>query len=229
MSFNRKLWDTYGYVKHEHRMPASWTISCHNWFKTNATIDRGHDSEGRYHKRAEDGIQWANWWSQDLNQLHFVDEVVKRYTPDVCRLLDEPVLYHSDFVVTTPHYKRVRPHIDTPYRFESFADEERLLGVQCLLALDLFSKDTGGTGFVPGSHRQTWDIKECYSGEHDEYFVENMTVPQIMPGELLMWNPRILHSASPNHTPAIRTALLILFVERDIIDELRVIDNIFTD
>lgn len=222
------IWHNYGYTKLSEKMPASWTISCHNWFKTNANIDRGHDSNGNYHSRAKDGIQWANWWSQDVNELHFVEQVQKRYTPHICRLLEEPVLYHSDFVVTTQHHQGVRPHIDTPYRFESFADEDRLLGVQCLIALDHFHRETGGTAFVPGSHREKWDIKACYRGEHNEYFLKNYAQPEILPGEMLMWNPRVLHSAMPNNTPAIRTALLMLFVEREIHEELRVIDNIFT-
>jgi ectoine hydroxylase-related dioxygenase (phytanoyl-CoA dioxygenase family) len=44
---------------------------------------------------------------------------------------------------------------------------------------------------------------------------------------MLLWHPRVLHSAMPNTSVGNRTAALLLFVEREYYDEIRVIDNIF--
>lgn len=229
MSFSRQeFWDR-GFCKLTENLPSSQVIQLYTLMQSFGEIDRGHDADGKYYPRVPSHpVNWANYWTQDVNNLFQVDNVVKYYMPQISLLLDNPVLYHSDFVVTTPQHRGVRPHIDTPYRFESFSEEERLLAVQCLIPLTLFDESTGGTAFVPGSHKTNWDIKKCYAGEYNEYFLQNCKQPDLKAGEMIIWHPRVLHSAMPNNSVIKRAALLILFVEREIHDEIRVIDNIFT-
>ena len=229
MSFsNTEFWDR-GFVKCTDNIDRESVTTVHNYMKSSGEIDRGHDAHGKYHPKPPNyPVKWANYWSQDLNHIPSVDRIAKFYLPQVALLLDDPVIYHSDFVVTTPDHRGVRPHIDTPYRFESFSDETDLLGVQCLMPLTDFNQVTGGTAFVPGSHNENWDIKKCYQGEYNDYFLDNYQQPQLTPGEMLFWHPRTLHSAMPNNSSWTRVALLILYIERRINDEVRVIDNIFS-
>lgn len=229
MSFSiQEFWDR-GFCKCTENIPTSRVLQLYTLLQAHADPDRGHDKNGNYYNRAPSHhVEWANWWSQDASVFAAVNDVVKFYMPQISLLLDDPVLYHTDFVVTTPHFREVKPHIDTPYRFESFENEQRLLGVQCLLPLTMFDNSTGSTAFVPGSHREQWDIKKCYKGEYNEYFSEHCEQTTLGGGEMVIWHPRVLHSAMPNNSPSKRCALLMLFVESDVHDEIRVIDNIFT-
>lgn len=229
MSFSQQeFWDR-GFCKLTDNITNNYTVELNTLLQSNAIIDRGHDSNGKYYAKAPSRhIKWANWWSQDTNNFQAVFDTVKFYLPQIALLLNDPVLYHSDFVTTTPDHRGVRPHIDTPYRFESFENEEKLLAVQCLIPLTPFNSTTGGTAFVPGSHNTKWNIRECYQGVYDDYFIENCEQPELNPGEMVIWHPRVLHSAMPNNSTWKRSALLILFVEREYYDEIRVIDNIFT-
>lgn len=230
MSFNLDEFNDRGFVVLSESMSTDWVRTTNDWNQTHGLVDRGHDVDGNYIAKAKHDnrlVNMANWWSQDVTDLQFVADAEHFFMPHIARLLDNPVLYHSDFVVTTLQHRGVRPHIDTPYRFESFADEDRLLGVQCLIPLHRFNSHTGGTGFVPGSHHKKWDIKKCYRGEYNQYFIDNCHQPILNAGELLMWHPRVLHSAMPNYSAMKRTALLMLFVEREYYDEIKVIDNIF--
>ena len=229
MSFNQQEFWQRGFCKLSENISKTQLLALNTLLQTQSIIDRGHDNNGKYYAKAPNRhVRWANWWSQDTNNYQAVFETVKFYLPQVALLLDDPMLYHSDFVVTTPDHRGVRPHIDTPYRFESFENEERLLAVQCLLPLSTFDINTGGTAFVPGSHNHKWNISECYRGVHNDYFMENCHQPELQPGEMVIWHPRVLHSAMPNNGASKRSALLILFVEREYYDEIRVIDNIFT-
>lgn len=227
MSFSIDEFGDKGFVKLTDSMSHAWCLNFLNWSQLHMEADRGHDAQGNYIAKPKTHVNWANWWSQDLTNLDFIDNAVKFYMPHISRLLDNPVLYHSDLVVTTNRHQGVRPHIDTPYRFESFSEEERLLGVQCLIPLTSFTRESGGTAFVPGSHNTQWDIKRCYRGEYNDYFMEHYEQPELKPGEMLLWHPRVLHSAMPNTSVGNRTAALLLFVEREYYDEIRVIDNIF--
>lgn len=231
MSFNTEEFWHHGFCKVRENIPRN-LIDPHRTFlnSSHILIDRGHDVHGNYYScPPKHKVQWANTWSQELSETQIVHVCNKFYTPQIALLLDDPVLYHSDVVTTYPNYQTVRPHIDTPYRHESFADEDAFLGVQCLLPLtENFGPRTGGTAFVPGSHNTKWNIKDCYNGKHDDYFTENCVTTQVNYGEMLIWHPRVLHSATPNHGVEKRPALLMLYVERHIHDELRVIENIIS-
>jgi len=72
--------------------------------------------------------------------------------------------------------------------------------LNCLLMLDEFTIENGGTYLLPGSHL----IKNKPS---DAYFFENAIQITGNPGDLLIFNSNVWHSAAPNKTNTNRRAI----------------------
>ena len=45
------------------------------------------------------------------------------------------------------------------------------------------------------------------------------------PGDVLMYDSRTLHSTMPNHSTQFRSALLINALQKDIIEDVKILDN----
>lgn len=167
------------------------------------------------------------WWSQAVDDF---DE-----TKAIRRIVD-PLIFHnfgnfshyiSDVVTINSKSTWVNPHVDTPHRFENWNYDPRLLGIQCIISLEDTNKDNGSTGIVPFSQKRNYDIKQCYSGYYDNWFIENCQQPDMPKGSLLFYNCRILHSSMPNPSSHDRPALLINYLENSIIKEVKSIDNVW--
>lgn len=192
----------------------------------NLRINRGHTIEGDYASDPKGNEVWANYWTDSVKHTAFVQSLNVLLLEQIRFHLDKPVMYHADIVCTTKDMNTIRPHVDTPYRFEEFAREEKLLGIQCLIPLDNFNIDSGSTGFVPYSQKYYFDIKKCYSGKYNDYFLDNYVQPDLNYGDVLLWHPKTLHSAIPNQTNADRKALLIFYCSKNIEEFLKKIDNV---
>jgi ectoine hydroxylase-related dioxygenase (phytanoyl-CoA dioxygenase family) len=101
-------------------------------------------------------------------------------------------------------------------------------GVQVIIPLDDLDKDTGATGVIPYSHQSDWDIQACYEGVHDEYFKLHAEQYDMPKGSILFYNTRLLHSTMPLHLPKKRSILLINYLRSDIIQEVKLKDNVWS-
>ena len=189
-----------------------------NWDHPN----RGHDIEGRYYATGVESVEWGNYWSEALTDHADVRMIEQNNVrPVVDQVMQEPVFYHSDVSVLMPGSKSVRPHVDTPHRHELWNHQIRKrLGVQIAIPMQSFTEHSGSTAFLPESHRQYWNIKECYSGEHTEEFLAGCVQPAPEFGDMVMWDARTLHSQMMNTTHAPRYMLLFNYVEKSILDRL---------
>jgi ectoine hydroxylase-related dioxygenase (phytanoyl-CoA dioxygenase family) len=204
--------------------------SLDNFKKTtsNVRIDRGHTVDGSYISQPTGNEQWTNYWTDSVKDTSLVQRLNLKLLEQIKYQIKNPVFYHADIVCTTPQMNTVRPHIDTPYRFEDFSKAEELLGIQCLIPLDNFSAESGSTGFVPYSQKHYFDIKKCYSGKYNDFYLDNYVQPTLNYGDVLLWHPKTLHSAMPNNTGKERKALLIFYCDRSIVDFLKKLDNFKT-
>lgn len=167
------------------------------------------------------------WWSQlvlDWPEVIAIDNIVGNIAKP---LLNNGVAYTSDTVFIEPHSKWINPHVDTPYRFKKWNFDKELLGIQSIIALTDMDKDTASTGLYPESQKRDWYIDMCYNGYYDSVFKKNMIQPNMPKGSVVMYNCRLLHSSMPNPKDISRPALLLNYVDGDIIEELNVIDNVW--
>ena len=114
----------------------------------------------------------AFWWSQMVMDWPEVQAINEILLPIISLELNNAVWYASDVVTINSDSKLVNPHVDTPHRFREYNNDNRFLGVQCIVSLQDTSPEQGTTGFVPYSHEPDWDIDLCYNGAYNKYFYD---------------------------------------------------------
>jgi len=170
----------------------------------------------------------AVYWSDtqiDSDCTKIIHAFLIPFIKSVSNTLD---LYSSDYVTIVSNTEYCNPHIDTPHRFKKYNFDNRLLGIQCIVALEDMTIENGVTGLVPYSQKRDFDIVDCYSGKYTRWFKENAKQFDLSRGSVLMYNCRVLHSSMSNKSNNNRTALAINYLDNSLIDEVRVIDNIWT-
>lgn len=168
------------------------------------------------------------WWSQMIMDWPEVNMINDFLITHIEKELDNAVLYASDIVTINGDSKWVNPHVDTPHRFKQWNNDTRLLGVQCIVSLQDTTPEMGATGFVPNSHEPDWDIDMCYNGAYNKYFYDFCEQRDMPKGSVLMYNCRLLHSSMPNYLPESRPMLLLNYLNGDIVEDVKKVDNIWS-
>jgi ectoine hydroxylase-related dioxygenase (phytanoyl-CoA dioxygenase family) len=228
MSIKETLIENDGYVILEDIIP-------HNLLDTfNSKIDKLYpvraSSSGKKYAEREDIktlLDISVWWSQLVMDWPEVIEMNDIITTKVKEAIPNAHWYASDTVFIEPQSTWLNPHVDTPHRFEKYTKDKRLLGVQCITPLFDLDYVNGATGLVPKSQLKDFPIDLCYKGYYNGYFIRNFVQPKVNKGSVLVYNCRILHSSMPNPTDIKRPAILMNYIDSDIIDELKTIDNIW--
>lgn len=192
---------------------------------------RGHAMDYKYYPadKIHECKSLGIWWSQELSGWPEVQAITKKLIEVVGGLFDQPALYVSDIITNEPGNTYVKPHIDSPYRFDRWWDRDELLGVQCIIPLCKFSKENGGTGLLPDSHNTRWVVKDSYAGKYNEEFLAGCVQPEMDVGDVLIYHPRTLHSTMPNRSDLPRRALLIHITSQSMVDQLKRVDNIWLE
>jgi ectoine hydroxylase-related dioxygenase (phytanoyl-CoA dioxygenase family) len=192
---------------------------------------RAHDVNNKYWPGnvIDQCADFAYWWSQQLHDWFEVDAVSHILVDRTKELFDTPCVYVADIISNTPKNRYIKPHIDTPYRFDQWHDSFDLLGIQCIIPLCKFSKENGGTGLLPGSHIKNWVVKDSYRGLYNDLFMAGVYQPEMNPGDVLFYHPRVLHSTMPNYTDQTRRALLIHITSVEMANQLKLVDNIWNE
>jgi ectoine hydroxylase-related dioxygenase (phytanoyl-CoA dioxygenase family) len=192
---------------------------------------RGHDINNKYWPRStiDQCTDFAYWWSQQVKTWFEIDAVTHPLIDYTGHLFKNPCVYVADVINNTPNNKYIKPHIDSPYRFDQWHDSKELLGIQCIIPLCKFTKENGGTGLLPGSHNKNWIVKDSYKGVYNDEFMANVYQPEMNVGDVLIYHPRTLHSTMPNNTNKIRRALLIHITSVEMAKQMKLVDNIWNE
>lgn len=192
---------------------------------------RGHAMDHKYYPadKINKCKDLAVWWSQELSGWPEVQEIINQLIDVVGIMFDEPSVYIADIITNEPGNTHIKPHIDSPYRFPKWWDEDELLGVQCIIPLCQFTKENGGTGLLPNSHNTRWVVKDSYAGKYNEEFLANVDQPEMNVGDVLIYHPRTLHSTMPNNTGVPRRALLIHITSKEMARLLKLEDTIWQE
>lgn len=192
---------------------------------------RGHAMDHKYYPadKVSECKDLAVWWSQEVSAWPEVQEITEQLINVIGSMFDEPASYIADIITNEPGNTHIKPHIDSPYRFPKWWDEDELLGVQCILPLCEFTKENGGTGLLPNSHNTRWVVKDSYAGKYNEEFLAGVDQPKMSPGDALIYHPRTLHSTMPNNTDVPRRALLIHITSKEMARLLQQEDTIWQE
>ena len=192
---------------------------------------RGHARDHKYYPadRIHECNDLAVWWSQELSGWPEVKAITDQLINLVGVMFEEPDSYIADIITNEPGNTHIKPHIDSPYRFDRWWDKDELLGVQCIMPLCDFTQENGGTGLLPNSHNTRWIVKDSYAGKYNEEFLKGVVQPKMGIGDALIYYPRTLHSTMPNQTNQIRRALLIHITSREMARLLRQEDTIWQE
>lgn len=192
---------------------------------------RGHAMDHKYYTadKVAECKDLAVWWSQELSGWPEVQEVTRQLINTVGILFDEPDSYIADIITNEPGNTHIKPHIDSPYRFPKWWNEDELLGIQCILPLCEFTSKNGGTGLLPNSHNTRWVVKDSYAGKYNEEFLAGVEQPKMSPGDALIYHPRTLHSTMPNNTDVSRRALLVHITSKEMARLLQAEDTIWQE
>jgi hypothetical protein len=192
---------------------------------------RGHATDHKYFPadRIAECKDLAVWWSQEVSGWPEVQEITKQLINVIGVMFDKPSSYIADIITNEPGNTHIKPHIDSPYRFPKWWDEDKLLGVQCILPLCEFTKENGGTGLLPNSHNTRWVVKDSYAGKYNEEFLAGVEQPKMTSGDALIYHPRTLHSTMPNNTDVPRRALLIHITSKEMARLLQQEDTIWQE
>lgn len=228
MNYKEILTEGNGYLILEDIVPHDLLDSFNNKLNMLHPV-RASSSEKMYAERSEIAYlpDIAVWWSQLVMNWKEVEEINHIIFHVIKQCISNAHWYTSDTVFIEPHSKWVNPHVDTPNRFEKWSGNNNLLGIQCIAPLHDLDMHNGATGLVAGSQKKNFAIDMCYKGYYNGYFSRNFIQPTIRKGSVLMYNTRVLHSSMPNPTDSKRPAILFNYVDGDIVDELRTIDNIW--
>ena len=192
---------------------------------------RGHDYTAKYFakNKLNEAGKLAIWWSQQVINWQGVIQINNALLELTNGWFDNNCIYVSDVITNEPGNQFVKPHIDSPYRFDKWHEMVELLGVQCIVPLCKFNKENGGTGLYPGSHLRNWVVQDSYRGVYTEEFLANVVQPEMNPGDVLIYNPRVLHSTMPNNTNIQRRALLTHITTRELALQMKLVDNIWLE
>ena len=151
-------------------------IDCLNYLQNYLEPQRGHDFTAKYfpRKNLNQTSKLAIWWSQQLTGWECVKSINHSLLEITEGWFNNSIIYVSDVITNEPGNQFVKPHIDTPYRFDKWHDTFELLGVQCIVPLREFNKLNGGTGLYPGSHLRNWVVQDSYRGVYTEEFLKHM-------------------------------------------------------
>lgn len=226
---NRQLEDGDGYVVLEKIIPENLIDSINSKLDKLYPV-RASSSNKKYAEKEQikELPDISVWWSQMVMDWPEVIELNDILIGKVTEQLPNAVWYASDIVTIEAHSTWVNPHIDTPHRFKKYNYDKSLLGVQAIVALSNMDRFSASTGIVPKSHQMDFNINLCYQGFYNNWFTKNCIQPSISKGSVLFYNCRLLHSSMPNLQPKSRPALLFNYLDSDIIDEIKGMDNIWS-
>lgn len=168
------------------------------------------------------------WWSQTVEGYKEFQKIKKLVDPVIQNSFPTLEFYASDTVTINSRSQWYSPHVDTPHRFSKWNFDKRLLGIQCIITLEDVTKENAATGLVPFSQKRDFEINKCYTGAFDRWFIDNCKQHDMPKGSLLIYNCRVLHSSMPNNTDKSRPALLLNYLDRSIVADVREIDNVWT-
>lgn len=217
-----------GNIVLRNHVPAMVVSQFKLWAMNPNNAHRGNAVDGKYYSEHDGKRQYDVWWTTQPPKEMW-QPIVHTLSSSLDSIFGTEAwnIHVVDCITTKPSSSKVYAHIDTPYRFEEFADSNRTLGVQIIIPLDTFTLENGATAYLPGSHLEKINFKDLE--ENREHYNDRLLSEgqQFLanPGDVLMYDGRTLHSTMPNNGSEYRSALLINALASDIIDRVQELDS----
>ena len=178
-----------------------------------------HKEFGWQNEKIFDKQEYVHYWSvQVKKQTQWLQEKLHPIVSDIMQTNYKWFLV--DFHTTNPGSDYILAHIDTPYQFRPWNHITELIAVQCLIAVDDFTHESGATRLIAGSHREQTLVEDIGSKELDDKLLAEGSDFVAPAGSVVIYHPRTIHSTMPNMSNKPRSALLLCAVRPDLIDSL---------
>tara|TARA_B100000035_G_C20852671_1_gene488144 strand:+ start:61 stop:792 length:732 start_codon:yes stop_codon:yes gene_type:complete len=189
--------------------------------ETTITAHHGFDYENNYITGISSKFKYIQYSTNEISTE--LSNKVKKYINEyIYKLLPDSESYGTgSFICQKPGWQFIAPHLDTPNRFVKYNKTTELLGVHAFIPIEKFSKDTGGTAFLPGSQNYFIDHWGAIEGKYQDLFLDNCEQINCNGGDLILFNTRCLHSSMPNTSDKLRRALSIVYVKTNVLEELK--------
>lgn len=136
----------------------------------------------------------------------FLDLITNNYILDIVKSIlgDEVLLHLQNGIINKPNKKHHQSswHRDLPYQEYIIS---KPLGISAFYCIDLFTKKTGSTVFLPYSHKE-----EKFPSL--EFVKENQLQIEANPGDVILFNVMVYHKAGFNSSNIIRRGVNNVFV-----------------
>ena len=217
-----------GYITLQNVLDPLTIRQFHLFARNSANIHRGNGVDGKYYSEHDGQREYDVWWTVQPPREMW-QPIVELLSSTISTFFEDREwdIHVVDCITTRPNSSKVYAHIDTPYRYEEFADVNRTLGVQVIIPLDDFTLENGATAYMPSSHKMKFDFRDM---ENDREKYNTMLLDQGIQfvskaGNVLMYDGRTLHSTMPNKSDKFRSGLLVNVLEKDIISRVRELDH----
>ena len=93
---------------------------------------RAHSLDQKYYPKSKvnECKELGIWWSQQIVDWQEVRAISKILLDILGLIFDEPHVYVADIISNEPNNSFVKPHIDSPYRFDQWHQSTELLGIR---------------------------------------------------------------------------------------------------
>ena len=189
--------------------------------ETNVSAHHGFDFENNYITGIEQKDQYIQYSTNEIS-TKFSNKVKEHINKYIYKLLPDSESYGTgSFICQKPGWQFIAPHLDTPNRFVKYNKTKELLGVHAFIPIEKFSKNTGGTAFLPGSQNYFIDHWGAIEGKYQDLFLDNCEQINCNAGDLILFNTRCLHSSMPNTSDKLRNAHSIVNVKSNVLEQLK--------
>jgi hypothetical protein len=148
------------------------------------------------------GRFFASMWSSDKEYRKSVDKIIKdALAPFAEKYLDNYKPFFSDLIVKRPSFtQKVALHQDW-----SFVDENEFSSLFIWCPLQDVNKRNGCLQLIPGSHKLLSKVRGSNIQLMTDYKLadkleKKLISLEIKAGDVVVFNPAILHASPPNHT-----------------------------
>ena len=192
------------------------------WAMNPDNIHRGNAMDGKYYAHHDGEREYNVWWTT-CPPMEMWLPIEYMLSSRIDLFFDgAPWSTHVvDCITTKPGSQKIYAHIDNPYKWDEFKDSDETLGIQIIIPLDEFTIDNGATAVWLGSHAKKFQDADIKANQqhYNDTLLSNGSQFVALPGDVLMYHGRTLHSTMPNNSHDFRSALLINVLRRDIIEK----------
>ena len=156
-------------------------------------------------------------FDSNLERRKLIDTKLKQiFLKKVEEIMPDYTILYGNFMTKSPNGKEIEVHQDF-----SFVDEKKHTAFNFWVPLQDTTAQNGGFHLIEGSHH-LFNSYRCATIPHNlthynEEFKKHMQDIPVKSGDGLIFDHKLFHYSSPNHTDKVRIAVQMVLVPKDVV------------